>query len=312
MTAINNAASTLRSSAGLAAVLFAIASACGQQPPAHSTQATMSEPADSLPHAAAPASHFDLNPAPLDKPLVTDRPDFTESTSVVPRGRLQLEGGYTFTYDRENGRRIKDHTFPEFLLRTGLVDDVELRIGWAGFSLTESLFREQNDAGRHVWTTAHDDAGTDMDVGFKLHLIEQNGLVPEFGVIGSLSLPTGASGKTSGDIDPQVKWLWSYDLTDRLSLSGNVNLAVPTSADARFFQTAASASLAYTWTDWLGSFAEYYGFYPNDRGRDSAHYLDGGFSFRITDNVQFDVRAGFGLNREADDFFSGVGFAFRF
>ena len=49
-------------------------------------------------------------PAPLTEPLVTDRPDFTESTDAVPRGHFQLEMGYTFTYDRERKERRRDHT----------------------------------------------------------------------------------------------------------------------------------------------------------------------------------------------------------
>jgi hypothetical protein len=28
-----------------------------------------------------------------DDPLITDRPDFTESPQVVPQGRVQVEGG---------------------------------------------------------------------------------------------------------------------------------------------------------------------------------------------------------------------------
>ncbi len=36
---------------------------------------------------------------PMQEPLVTDRPDFTESTEAVPAGHLQLEAGYTFTLD---------------------------------------------------------------------------------------------------------------------------------------------------------------------------------------------------------------------
>ncbi|MFQ5990494.1 MAG: hypothetical protein ACE5K9_11330 [Candidatus Methylomirabilales bacterium] len=30
-------------------------------------------------------------------PLVTDRPDFTESTETVAPGRFQIEAGYTFS-----------------------------------------------------------------------------------------------------------------------------------------------------------------------------------------------------------------------
>lgn len=66
------------------------------------------------------------------KPIETDRPDFTEASSVVPAGRIQLESGYTFFLDNNDGTRSMQHTFPEWLLRVGLTDRLELRLGRAG------------------------------------------------------------------------------------------------------------------------------------------------------------------------------------
>ncbi len=247
-----------------------------------------------------------------DGPIVTDRPDFTESSSTVPALRMQIEGGYTFTADDENRLRTADHTFPELLMRIGIVEGFELRIGGEGFSSTEVLFEERNDSGRKIHQKEHEDGGTDMEVGVKLHLIDQQGWIPDFGVIVSTSIPTGTVTKTSGDVDPQVKWLWSYELTERWGLAGNLNFAVPTTENDRFFQTAASLSLSCSITDWLGSYVEYFGVYPNDDGTDCAHYMNGGLTFPVTENLQFDVRCGAGLNEEADDFFVGTGFAVRF
>ena len=53
-----------------------------------------------------------LEADPIDEPMVTDRPDFTESTLTVPRGRAQVELGYTYVYDDEDGVRVGDHVFP--------------------------------------------------------------------------------------------------------------------------------------------------------------------------------------------------------
>ncbi len=253
-----------------------------------------------------------LDADPIDEPMVTDRPDFTESTLTVPRGRAQVELGYTYVYDEEDGVRAGDHVFPESLLRVGLAKDWELRVFWLGGSLTESMFRETNDAGRRVDVKDHEDGATDMSIGFKYHIREQDGWIPDMGVIGEVSIPTGTRSKTSGDVDPGAKFLWAYALTDRLSLSGNFNIAVPTGEKGRFFQTAASVSMGYAWTDWMGSYVEYFGIYPNDRDSDCAHTVNGGFTFPITDNLQFDVRVGVGLNEEADDLFAGSGLAIRF
>ena len=37
-----------------------------------------------------------------------------------------------------------------------------------------------------------------------------------------------------------------------------------------------------------------------------------GLTYRVTPNLQLDLRAGVGLNRHADDFFAGSGFAVRY
>ncbi len=296
--------------------LFSSASVNGQTedasaPPAEEEEAFETESIEALDETPS-VNFFGLDAAPLVGSLVTDRPDFTESTLTVPRGRFQLEAGYTFTSDKEDGVRTKDHTFPEVLLRVGLVDDVELRIGWSGWSLSREEFRERNEAGRTVKMHTRDNGGTDMNIGFKFHLLDQDEWIPDFGIIIAADLPTGASGKTSGDVDPLLGLLWAYDLTDELALAGNVNFAVPTSEKGRFFQTSASVSLAFSLTDDLGAYVEYYGFYNNDRNTDAAHFANGGFTYLITDNFQVDVRVGAGLNEEADDFFVGTGFAWRF
>src|SRR5712692_9927121 len=56
--------------------------------------------------------------------IVTDRPDITESSIVIPRGSLQLENGLTWTND--HGQQTLD--LSETLLRFGTFDRTELRI----------------------------------------------------------------------------------------------------------------------------------------------------------------------------------------
>ncbi|MCZ6506947.1 MAG: hypothetical protein O7A04_02700, partial [Acidobacteria bacterium] len=58
--------------------------------------------------------------------LITDRPDFTESAVVVPAGSIQIEGGLTWVDDGGSQGTLSG---PEILLRWGLGDRFELRIG---------------------------------------------------------------------------------------------------------------------------------------------------------------------------------------
>src|ERR1700720_4297958 len=60
-----------------------------------------------------------------DLDIVTDRPDITESSIVVPKGSLQAENGVTWTND--HGQRTFDVS--ETLLRLGVARQTELRFG---------------------------------------------------------------------------------------------------------------------------------------------------------------------------------------
>lgn len=261
---------------------------------------------------AGPAPPAAAQAAPAEGPLVTDRPDFTESTEAVPPRRFQLEGGYTFTYDREGRDRVKAHAAPEFLLRAGVFEDFELRLGWAGYTWQNDETLGETRAGRHVILNDGSQGASDLYLGFKYKVCAQAGLRPHFGVIPGVSIPSGSASFSAGDVEPEVKLAWAYDLSERLALAGNVNFAVPSDAGERFFQPGASVTLAAALLEDVGAYVEYFGFYPNARDGDCAHTLNGGLTWRLTDNLQLDWRAGVGLNEEADDFFTGVGFAFRF
>ena len=89
--------------------------------------------------------------------IATDRPGFSDTASLVPRGRIQIESGYTFTYDREHDRRVIDHNYPELALRTGLTDWLEFRALWIGYSSTEVLDKITTPAGRHINHEDHED-----------------------------------------------------------------------------------------------------------------------------------------------------------
>lgn len=287
---------------------------------ANDTPAAASQPALPVHEAAAPLEDkhgslldgFVLRPAALTEPIVTDRPDFTESPETVPRGHVQLETGYTFTYDSELDRRTTSQTFPEALLRVGVTERFELRFGWVGYEFVTERFPSESRAGRHITVSDSYDGGRDLYLGFKQKFFDQQGLRPNFAIIPAINAPSGSAAFSSGDVDPEIKLAWGYDLTERVALSGNLNFAAPTEEAGRFFQASNSVSLAFALFDGVGAYTEYFGFYPNTRDGDCAHSLNGGLTWQLTDNLQLDWRAGFGLNEEADDFFTGFGLSVRF
>jgi hypothetical protein len=234
-----------------------------------------------------------------DAPLVTDRPDFTEASSTVGKGVAQLEIGYTFT--REDGN-THSHSFPEPLLRYGIMQDwLELRIGW-----TDNL-QETN----RVQAGGADD----LYLGFKIGLTPQQGLLPEIAIIPQMTVPTGAARFTANDVMPGANWIYGWEISDCLSTAGSTqfNRSVDDGTGANYTEWAQSWTVAYSLCDKFGAYTEWFALIPHSA--DTAmteHYFNGGFTYLINNDIQWDIRLGTGLNDAADDYFLGTGLSLRY
>lgn len=226
--------------------------------------------------------------------LVTDRPDYTESSEVVGRGLFQLEAG--FNYEGDSGARAV--TTPGVLLRVGLSPRVELRLGTDGYL-------SQRFGGISVSGAA------DVEVGVKVKLIDAASRGFDLAVIPMASLPTGSESQSSGAVDPTVKLTWARELPRAFGLTGNVNVASVSDEDGRFFQNAVSVSLGHDLMAAWGGFVEGYVFTPMARGTGSGLTVDAGVTRPIGANLQFDIEAGHGLTSDAPEWFVGFGFAVR-
>jgi hypothetical protein len=256
-----------------------------------------------------------------EEPLETDRPDFTEASSTVGRGRVQLEMGYTYIHDREGTQSVTSHSFPETLLRVGVLAEwLELRVAWNyGIETTR-------DAGQKFRISAADD----LYVGVKFALTEQDGILPEMVLMPQatlptapvaishdvLPLPTDLGGFGAGEVLPGVNWLYGWDVTDFLTLAGSSQVNRAHEDIGNFYtEFAQSVTVGYSLAENVGAYTEWFAFFPHgalDSGTRAEHYFDGGFTWRPTNDLQFDVRAGIGLNDSAADFFAGTGMALRY
>lgn len=243
-----------------------------------------------------------------EEPLTTERPDFTNSSRTVGKGRVQLESGYTFTADRGGGGRVTSHSFPEALLRVGMLEE------WFEFQVGQNFLSnrtaEPDGPGRAV-------GPQDLYLAIKFALTPQAGPLPETAVTLQATTPTGSRDQTAGRVLPGLLYLYSWDVVpDRVSLAGS-SVATGAADDdgGTYLQLAQSLSVGYTLTDRLGAYTECYALFPSGAsaaGVGPQYYFNGGFLYRVTPDFQLDVRSGLGLNRHADDFFTGLGFAVRF
>jgi hypothetical protein len=251
-------------------------------------------------------------------PIVTDRPDQTESAESVPSGSFQFELGWTYALDREDGIEVRTHSVPAALLRVGLGSGLEARLGFAGW-----ISQEQNGSDPLLDRSFDESAvGTgDADLGFKWQIAELESAGTRVALLGSVSLPIGDQGLGSERADPAFRLAISNELSDRVSLGYNAGVQWETidgSPDAAVRTLDTQADLLYTvaigfgLTDRLGAFVEGFGLLGLIEDRPDRHNLDGGFTLLLSDTIQLDASAGLGLNAAADDWFVSAGVSSRF
>jgi hypothetical protein len=240
-----------------------------------------------------------------DDALASDRPDFVEASCTVGKGVLQVEMGYTLFYDDDGVTRTVAHTFPETLYRLGLFEDwFELRIGWTYASETTTVGGVKDTVS----------GSSDLYVGAKLGLTPQQGLLPEMSIVPQALVPVG--GPFSNDrVLPGVNWLYGWDFNDFLNAGGStqVNMLVDDGSNDTFLLFAQAFTIGYTLSDKLGAYTEWFMLSPHQADTATTeHYLDAGLTYKISNDLQLDIRAGKGVSDAAVDFFTGAGAVVRF
>jgi hypothetical protein len=239
-----------------------------------------------------------------DRPLESDRPDFTEASSTVGYRRVQVEMGYTFIQD-DDAPDSMAHSFPETLFRIGMFAEwFEARIAW-----NYGVGLDRDNVVSNIF-----DGGEDLYVGAKIALTEQDGWRPEMAIMPQMNLPTGHPDLSSGGVEPGVNWLYGWDINDFLAAGGSTQVnRARDDTGVWYAEFAQSFTVNYTLAEKLGAYTEWFAFFPAGSADElPQHYFDGGFTYRVHNNLQLDIRAGVGLNEAADDYFAGSGAVFRF
>ena len=242
----------------------------------------------------------------LAEPLVTDRPDFTEASSTVGVGVAQIEMGYTYVYDSEGDTSVKTHSLGEPLLRYGAFADwFELRIALPPMQESTTV------AGVSDTTTGV----ADLYLGAKIALTGQEGVLPEMAIVPQANVPTGTAGFSSESTEPGLNWLYSWEIDDAWSTAGStqVNRRIDGGSGDGYAELAQSWTIGRGWSETLASYAEWFVLVPTGAETEKTeHYVNGGFTYLISNDVQFDIRAGKGLTAAADDYFLGTGLSIRY
>lgn len=242
--------------------------------------------------AAEPAS-------PWEDHIETDRDSFTPSTRTVSPGRLILESSYSFI---ENRGAKNLNSFPELLLRVGICERLELRLGWnyevgPGFELPED-----GSASPALESESR------LLLGFKVLATEQKEWLPESSFLVQSYLPTHGA--------KDVEWLFGYVFGWELGecqLDASIRYATDREGSDQFGEWAPSIVLKVPVGERLNLHAEWFSLYSQGKNDEfNRGFISPGVHYLITPDFEVGVRVGWGLTNDAANFFANVGVGVRF
>lgn len=239
-------------------------------------------------------------------PLITDRPNQTESSVTVPKGSFQIETGYLYENTSNN---YTSQSIGGTLLRVGLLKNLELRLG-AGYNNDKYEKGENGGPVADVLVPEYDFKGfTPIMLGAKINIGEENGLIPEMAILTEFTLGgTGDDVFYEDAMGSKVLFSFSHTLTDFLGFGYNLGV--------EYNGNEAAANLLYSFVlgasafDKIGAFVELYGSSIKNQLPD--HRFDAGVTYLLTENLQLDLSGGIGLSDISPKNFISAGVSYRF
>jgi hypothetical protein len=237
-------------------------------------------------------------------PLVTDRPGITFSSLTVGRGVFQAELGLPSLTLTESGNSELRTTTASALVRYGLSDRFELRVGAPLYTETRV------EVGR---SHSSESGYGDLEVGAKWHLLDNQGSRPSFALIPSAILPTGQDGFSAEDPVYQLNAMAEWTLANGWGIGALGGYLNGPSGDDRYNQgtlaVAAGRSLPLPAWSAYGELA----FVTTDLdGASDSAFAGAGVKYLATPNFQLDLSFDRGLTGDSPDWLFGFGVAARF
>ena len=245
--------------------------------------------------------------------IETDRDSFTPATTVVGRGRLVVEYAYSFI----DNRGFKEtHSVPELLLRYGVTDRVELRLGWnyevGGAEEAVSGAAGAEDEGEtgsrgrllREYTLAY---------GVKVRVTDQDRWIPGSAVIVQAFTPTGGSTGASTATQLVATYVAGWVFPNRWKFDAAIRYGTASEEGDHFNMWAPSVVLKFPVGEKWAGHVEYFGFYTSGKEQNfTQHFVSPGFHYLVTPDLEVGFRLGWGLNDQTPRFFVNVGAGARF
>lgn len=257
-----------------------------------------------------------FNPTPDSRlrDMTTDRPDATESPFTIDAGHVQIETnlyGFSRAHRDIDGSTGESHEIGTTNIRIGLTNDAEINFVWQPYGqartkLSGAIVDRQSGAGS-------------VDIRGKINLWGNDTMAATGSALALLpfvTLPTDRNNGISAEhVEGGLIVPLALELPNRfgLGLNGGVVWSKDDARRRYRAQYLATASLAYEWTDRLGSYYELaVTFNTGDPRADTAAFVGTGVTYAVTDNIQLDAGVNIGITDSADRINPIVGVSQRF
>ena len=229
--------------------------------------------------------------------METDRPDQTESPYIVKKGWIQTEIGLNI--ERDN--KLTTIIHPTVLCKYGLSKRFEFRLVTETISQEiQQLIPQGNEYIRGLLP---------VQIGGKIALWEEKGFLPKTAFLFHV-----APAKLGSKKFHTHKWAPNFRFSMQHTLSENIGLGYNVGAEWGGFSNSPSwiytiapgFNLGKKWYTYIEAFGSF------TKGDDPVHAFDGGLAYYFSDNAKIDISSGVGITDNATDWYSAVGFSFRF
>jgi hypothetical protein len=271
-----------------------------------------------VPAMAQDKSQYALfNPTPERqlREMTTDRPDTTESPFTVDAGHIQIETnlfGYTRSRADIDGAVSDTYELATTNIRIGLTNNAEVNVVWQPYAIVRTRPKDPV-------TTLRDSGIGGLDLRAKFNLwgndtFDKTGSA--LALLPYVTLPTDRyNGISPEHVEGGLIVPLNLKLSDKigLGLNGGVSWIKSSAEDGYHAEYLASASVAYEWTDKLGTYYEIAARFNVDDPRGSEVVVLGtGLTYAITDNLQLDAGVNFGVTSASDRINPFIGVSRRF
>ncbi|MFN7811886.1 MAG: transporter [Planctomycetia bacterium] len=252
--------------------------------------------------ASAPPANGQ-RPEPRREELETDRDSFTFAPTTAGPGLSILEASYSFI---DNRTGPEAHSVPELLLRRGIGEKLEARLGFNYEAGGPGLVSGSEFGGEDV--VAEDESR--VLYGVKVETSEQRGWLPRSAaVIQGYTPVSGPSNKSTLVLGEAFGWRFAngWEWTSAIRYGTGFE-----AADA-FNQWAPSTVVKIPVAERWNVHAEYFGIFSSGKEIPlNVQYASIGGHVLATEDLEIGLRVGWGLNDTSPAFFTNLGVGWRY